>query len=415
MSAAKGIGPGAQTCRGTEGLNCDGWSGQGGVEVETVSLQSERLACGVHRTVDLYAGGGEGGCAIIAFRGKAFCTDTERFCGLQRHCIALDLGARQGDGFAAHIDTAAGCLECAGDGHGARRTAIKHDGAIFHPYSARLDNAIHGDDRVHHISGGSGGHQHTATIGTQGSRVGDEGFAIRRGFGHHAARIEGDQAIPIKIEREALGAAECHPPKLGNDEATVFDTRRHQGRNAGVPHSDGALIDNAGARNLRWNGESVAAGHKVFIGNVRCRCDQSVDVNLRRWTEQNAGRVDQEYGTVGRQGAKEFGQCAACHAIEGDGIRRALNEARRLSPAQGKAVPIDNDPAARLLNHGGHGIWRGDGRVTGHNRTALRAGKGGRGKGHQHGQERGCPHDGRLEAGAVPCRRLAEIRLRTGQ
>ena len=109
------------------------------------------------------------------------------------------------------------------------------------------------------------------------------------------------QAVASKVEGNHLARRQRDSAEIGLDQASVADVSTEQGDEAAVG-GDRSLVANIRPSGA---GKPVVSGHKIGVGDVPRRGDQSSDIDARALPKQDAVTVDQEYLAVGGQTAKD--------------------------------------------------------------------------------------------------------------
>ena len=182
-----------------------------------------------------------------------------------------------------------------------------------------------------------------------------------------------DQAVSVEVHRNLIPGQQRHAPFVGRDTAFVDDPRRDQRNHSARNGRDLALVDDrTGAATVR---KSVLALQKVVVGEVQGRCDQSADVDFRRFAENNAVLVEQEHRSVRTQAAKDLARVLVCNAVQRRRGNCGLRELYCCRLADVEALPV-GDHLRGALRHRHPGAAGGDRAAACRNLPAGRQGAG---------------------------------------
>ena len=201
--------------------------------------------------------------------------------------------------------------------------------------------------------------------------------------------MNADELLAVDPESHLLTRTQGHRAQTCGDDSFVRYTLPHQRRIATLGSTDRSAIHHGSPA---VPGEGIASGQKVRIGEIQRRRDDTADVDVRTATEQHAIGIEQEHLPVRGEIAQDDRWVSTYDSIQRDRLRGGLLENDGFGRANVKALPIDREARARLLDRGdGTGLVdlaaaRGNFRPD---RTGMNAGGGSANHDPEHG-----PRDG---------------------
>ena len=185
---------------------------------------------------------------------------------------------------------------------------------------------------------------------------------------------EGDKVVTVHIEFPGrVARRKGNLTQLANDEAFVANRRSNKGRKTSVVHGNRTLIDDLCIGKTGLVEDHVAL-HEVIIGDVPCRGEEAVGIDLRPLVDDNTSRVDDKDITVGLQETLNLaGSATTDNAMKTGRVLRGhiMQEFFILTDVEG--MPVD-DRAIRRLVDSGSCTGLGDGGFAAYHLTALRSG-----------------------------------------
>ncbi len=265
--------------------------------------------------------------------------------------------------------------------------------------AAGFDHALVVDHAGEYVFGRGCGELHRAAVRFDGAGVADRvcgAFSVVENFAVHP---ESDQAVAVEVHRRRCSRGQGHVTQVGDDLAFVFHRAADQGDEASGGGVDQAAVDHRTGGAVR--GEEVqAAGHEIFVADIKAGGEQSAHVYFRGAAEDHAGAIEDEHLTVGLQLAEDLRRVAIQHAVQNRGGGGRLIEADDLVLGDVEGLPVDGEGVGLLLDDGGVGVGGLDLSLAGHHGAAARTTVGvfhmaRMGQQHARGNQQATPHQAR--------------------
>ena len=214
-------------------------------------------------------------------------------------CVAADLDA------AAAV--CAGNVKFTGNGDlGA--CAGQCDFAVVVDERCRLNNALVVDDGINNIAGCCCCHQHFAACRDDRAVI----FGCQGAFVGARANSEADKTITVKVNAEGVGSAELDLGEVALNDAVIAYGRRDERDQSFACNGNCAFVDDGSisvARRVEVEDPSVV--HESAVSDVCRRSDEAGRVNIGRFADQYAVRVDDDDAAVRDEVAVDGADLAA--------------------------------------------------------------------------------------------------------